>query len=176
MLGDTLLDEWVEFGAQLVDTLPISLPEIGGAGAAASSAPSAPPRRGALSRRIIAEEEAEEEEAEAADDFTRALGRALAPPPTPRPNESVAERAARLAELGAARYKIKRKNSAAAAPATTTGLGWRVFGRIWADFGTEQRQPVTDDLLYPDQARCCAPHQPSPHISRTSAPHINPRH
>ena len=66
--------------------------------------------------------------------------------------------------------------SAAAAPATTTGLGWRVFGRIWADFGTEQRQPVMDDLLYPDQARCSAPHQPSPHISRTSAPHINPRH
>ena len=66
--------------------------------------------------------------------------------------------------------------SAAAAPATTTGLGWRLFGRIWADFGTEQRQPVMDDLLYPDQARCCAPHQPSPHISRTSAPHINPRH
>ena len=64
MLGDTLLDEWVEFGAQLVDTLPISLPELEGAGAAVSSAPSLPPRRGALSRRIIAEEEVEEEAAE----------------------------------------------------------------------------------------------------------------
>ena len=39
----------------------------------------------------------------------------------------------------------------AAAPATA-GLGWRVFGRIWQDFGTEQKQPVMDDLLYPDQA------------------------
>ena len=39
----------------------------------------------------------------------------------------------------------------AAAPASA-GLGWRVFGRIWQDFGTEQKQPVMDDLLYPDQA------------------------
>ena len=61
--------------------------------------------------------------------------------------------------------------SAAAAPATTTGLGWRLFGRIWADFGTEQRQPVMDDLLYPDQARRSAPHQPSPlRLAAAAAP------
>ena len=36
------------------------------------------------------------------------------------------------------------------APASA-GLGWRVFGRIWQDFGTEQKIPVMDDLLYPDQ-------------------------
>ena len=56
MLGDTLLDEWVEFGAQLVDTLPISLAETGGDRTKAAA-----------------------EEAEAAEDLTRALGHALAP-------------------------------------------------------------------------------------------------